>query len=156
MTSICLYKTYGGCKVGSKSKETPKSKIEWSYWLRAKSWIQGVYTRICVMKILVKWLQCDIFSLPFPIWETSIWARIQTKAREQGPFKRCFAPKFLGTNPNINPCLHYLWKKTSISWTEGQFTWGPKSQHGGKAPIFEPQVTIKIWLIIIDVRYLFN
>ena len=43
---------------------------------------------------------------------------------------------------------------------EGRFTWGPKSQvplmlaksqHGGKAPTFEPQETIKMWFILIEV-----
>jgi hypothetical protein len=33
----------------------------------------------------------------------------------------------------------------------GQFTWGPKIQHGVKLPTFEPQETIEIWLIIIKV-----
>ena len=31
-------------------------------------------------------------------------------------------------------------------FTEGWFTWSPKSHHGGKVPTFE---TIEIWLIII-------
>ena len=34
---------------------------------------------------------------------------------------------------------------------KGWFTWGPKSQHGGKLPTLQPKQNIKIWLIDIKV-----
>jgi hypothetical protein len=32
-------------------------------------------------------------------------------------------------------------------------TYASKSQHGGIVPTFEPQETIKLWLIITEARY---
>jgi hypothetical protein len=51
------------------------------------------------------------------------------------------------------------WQKAPtflIDWfLQGRFTWGPKFQHGGQVPIFEPQDTVKIWLVIIKVGLYF-
>ena len=53
-------------------------------------------------------------------------------------------------------CPKTLWLRCSglITWTpkSPNPTHGSKSQHGGKGPTFEPQETIKKWLMIIKVK----
>ena len=52
-------------------------------------------------------------------------------------------------------CMSY--KTTSWGWLSyqlrGQCIWGPKSQHGGKVPTFEPHEPLKIWLLSIKVSF---
>lgn len=86
-----------------------KYNFERSYWLRAKLWTQGVYTRVRV-KGMKKWqgtnvalLSCQILVIPT---QENITPGLRNQFSSLGPILslKVRSIKVCGVDPNVNPC----------------------------------------------------